>query len=68
MTIDNGPEFASRYLEEEAYHNSLKLNLIRPRKLLENAPIKSFIDSLRDEYLNENWFINLQHAREVTEA
>ena len=68
ITIDNGPEFAGRVLDEWAYRNSVKLNFIRPGKPIENAYAESFIGRLRDECLNENWFISLKHAREIIES
>ena len=68
ITIDNGPEFAGKVLDEWAYQHGVKLNFIRPGKLIENACAESFIGRLRDECLNENWFINLNHAREVIES
>ncbi len=68
ITIDNGPEFAGRCLDEWAYRKGVKLNFIRPGKPIENAYAESFIGRLRDECLNENWFMNLKHAREVIEA
>jgi len=37
ITIDNGPEFASRALDEWAYRKGVKLNFIRPGKPIENA-------------------------------
>jgi putative transposase len=63
ITVDNGPEFAGRALDEWAYRNGVKLNFIRPGKPIENAYAESFIGRLRDECLNENWFMNLKHAR-----
>lgn len=68
ITIDNGPEFAGKVLDEWAYRRGVKLNFIRPGKPIENAYAESFISRLRDECLNENWFINLNHAREVIES
>lgn len=68
ITIDNGPEFTSKVLDEWAYRCGVKLNFIRPGKPIENAYAESFIGRLRDECLNENWFINLNHAREVIES
>lgn len=68
ITIDNGPEFASRALDEWAYRRGVKLSFIRPGKPIENAYAESFIGKLRDECLNENWFISLRHAREVIES
>jgi putative transposase len=68
ITIDNGPEFAGKALDEWAYRRSVKLNFIRPGKPIENAYAESFIGRLRDECLNENWFISLKHARDIIES
>lgn len=67
ITIDNGPEFTGRALDEWAYRKGVKLNHIRPGKPIENAFAESFNGRLRDECLNENWFLSLNHAREVIE-
>jgi putative transposase len=67
ITIDNGPEFAGRVLDEWAYRKSVKLSFIRPGKPMENAYIESFNGRFRDECLNTNWFMNLKHARKVIE-
>jgi putative transposase len=67
ITIDNGPEFAGKALDEWAYRKGVKLNFIRPGKPIENAYAESFIGRLRDECLNENWFISLKDAREIIE-
>ena len=67
ITMDNGTEFAGRYLDEWAFRKGVKLNFIRPGKPIENAFAESFNGRLRDECLNTNWFMNLKHAREVIE-
>jgi putative transposase len=67
ITIDNGPEFAGRVLDEWAYRRGVKLNFIRPGKPIDNAFIESFNGRFRDECLNTNWFISLKHARAVIE-
>jgi len=67
ITIDNGPEFAGKALDEWAYSRGVKLNFIRPGKPIENAFAESFIGRLRDECLNENWFMSLKHARDIIE-
>jgi putative transposase len=67
ITMDNGPEFAGRHLDEWAFRKGIKLNFIRPGKPIENAFAESFNGRLRDECLNTNWFMNLKHAREVIE-
>jgi putative transposase len=67
IMIDNGPEFAGKALDEWAYRNGVKLQFIRPGKPVENAYIESFNGRLRDECLNEHWFINLGQARKLIE-
>ena len=67
ITIDNGPEFAGRALDEWAYRKGVRLNFIRPGKPIENASIESFNGRFRDECLNTNWFISLKHARDIIE-
>lgn len=67
ITVDNGPEFVGKALDEWAYRKGVKLNFIRPGKPIENAFAESFNGRLRDECLNTNWFINLKQAREVIE-
>jgi putative transposase len=67
ITTDNGPEFAGRALDEWAYSKGVKPNFIRPGKPIENAYAESLIGRLRDECLNENWFMNLKHARDIIE-
>ena len=67
ITVDNGPEFISKALDEWAYRKGVKLNFIRPGKPIENAYAESFNGRLRDECLNTNWFINLKQARQIIE-
>ncbi len=68
ITVDNGPEFAGKALDEWAYRRGIKLNFIRPGKPLENAFAESFNGRLRDECLNINWFMSIKYAREVIES
>ena len=42
--------------------------LIQPGKPNQNAYIESFNGRLRDECLNENWFVSLTHAKVEIEA
>jgi putative transposase len=65
ITIDKGPEFTGRALDEWAYRRGVQLNFTRPGKPIVNAYAESFIVRLRDECLNENWFMNLKHARDI---
>jgi putative transposase len=68
VTVDNGPEFISRALDEWAYRQKLQLRFIEPGKPQQNAYIESFNGKFRDECLNEHWFLSMRHAREVIAA
>lgn len=68
ISVDNGPEFAGRVLDEWAYRKGVRLRFIRPGKPVENAYIESFNGRLRDECLNEHWFESLNEARTLIEA
>jgi len=68
ITVDNGPEFDSKVLDQWAYRTGVQLSFIRPGKPNENAYIESFNGKFRDECLNEHWFISLAHARSIIEA
>ncbi len=67
ITVDNGPEFAGKAMDEWAYRRGVKLNFIRPGKPVENAFAESFNGRLRDECLNTNWFMSVRQAREIIE-
>jgi len=67
ITIDNGPEFAEKALDEWAYRKRIKPNFITPGKPVENVYAESFNGRLRDECLSTNWFLNLKHARNIIE-
>lgn len=68
ITVDHGPEFEGQVLDEWAYRRGVQLSFIRPGKPVENAYIESFNDRLRDECLNEHWFMTMAHARRVIES
>ncbi|MEB3197954.1 MAG: integrase core domain-containing protein, partial [Candidatus Sericytochromatia bacterium] len=68
ITIDNGPEFAGKALDECAYEQGVSLQFIRPGKPIEDAYIESFNGKFRDECLNTHVFKNLLHARALIDA
>lgn len=68
ISVDNGPEFAGKALDEWAYRRGIRLRFIRPGKPIENAYVESFNGKLRDECLNEHWFTSLAEARALIEA
>ena len=51
-----------------AHRKGIALRLIEPGKPNQNAYVESFNGRLRDECLNEHWFVSLAHARTVIEA
>jgi putative transposase len=68
ITVDHGPEFESQVLDAWAYQSGVRLAFIRPGKPNENAYVESFNGRLRDECLNEHWFLTLAHAQTAIEA
>lgn len=68
ITVDNGPEFTSRALDEWAHRKQVKLDFIRPGKPIENGFIESFNGKLRDECLNQNQFVALTEAAVILDA
>ena len=67
IVMDNGPELTSRVLDQWAYDRGVRLHFIEPGKPQQNGYIESFNGKLRDECLNEHWFLSLAHARETIE-
>ena len=68
IVTDNGPEFTSQAMLAWADENNIRLHFIAPGKPTQNAFIESFNGKFRDECLSENWFKNLQDAREKIET
>lgn len=68
IQVDNGTEFTSRVVDQWAYQNQVALHFIERGKPTQNAFIESFNGKFRDECLNQNWFVDLRHARELIEA
>lgn len=67
ITVDNGPEFISNVLDEWAYRRKIKLDFITPGRPVENPYVESFNGKFRDECINQNYFLNLQEAKENIE-
>jgi transposase InsO family protein len=68
IRTDNGKEFCGRAMLTWAHVHGVNLFLIQPGKHNQNAYIESFNGRLRDECLNEHWFVSLAHAKVITEA
>lgn len=68
IRTDNGKEFCGHAMLTWAQAHTVTLRLIEPGKPNQNAYIESFNGRLRDECLNEHWFLTLAHAQAVIEA
>ncbi len=68
IRVDNGPEFVSRALDQWATRQGIQLYFITPGKPMENGHIESFNGKLRDECLNQHWFLDLADAQQLSEA
>jgi len=65
IRTDQGPEFTGKALDQWAYRHGVEIKLIQPGKPTQNGFIESFNGRFRDECLNEHWFQDLHHARDV---
>ena len=68
IRVDNGPEFISKALDQWAYLNGVQLDFSRLGKPSDNGLIEAFNGRLRQECLNESWFLSLEDAREKVES
>jgi putative transposase len=67
LVLDNGPELISRVLEEWACQHTVRLPFIDLGKPMQNAHGESFHSRVRDECLNERWFLGLADAQQIVE-
>jgi len=65
VRTDEGSEFTGKALDQWAYQHGVELKLIQSGKPMQNGYIKSFNGKFQDECLNEHWFSDLAHAREL---
>lgn len=68
LITDNGPEFTSKALDRWAYEHCVELQFIQPGKPVQNAFVESFNGTMRNECLNEHWFLDLEDAKDLIEA
>jgi len=64
---DNGPEFRSKALLRWSYEWNVEYHFIQPGKPSQNGFVEGFNSTLRDQCLNEHWFLTLNDARELIE-
>jgi putative transposase len=68
IVCDNGPEFTSQALDQWAHERGVHLHFIAPGKPVQNAFAESFNGRLRDECLNDSWFVSLTDAQQTIET
>lgn len=64
---DNGTEFTSNAILKWSHENQISWRYIQPGKPMQNGYIESFNGKLRDECLNEHWFLRIKDARDIIE-
>ena len=68
IRTDNGKEFCGKAMATWAHERGIELRQIEPGKPNQNAYVESFNGRLRDECLNEHWFLGLLQARTIIET
>ncbi len=68
IVCDNGPAFRGEAVDQWAHQHGVTLQCIEPGKPVQNGFIESFNGRLRDECLNESWFVSLADAQRTIEA
>lgn len=58
-----GSEFRCQHFDEWAERHDIALLFIQPGKPVQNSFIESFNGRLRDECLNQHWFLSLRDAQ-----
>ena len=64
---DNGTEFTSNVILRWCADHGINWHYIQPGKPYQNGNIESFNGKLRDECLNEHWFLGLREAQQIVE-
>ena len=67
IQVDNGTEFTSKALDEWAHRRKIKLQFSRPGKPTDNPFIESFNGRLRQECLDQSWFVSIEDAQQKIE-
>lgn len=67
-SVDNGPEFSGRALDQWAHRQGVKLQFSHPGKPTDNAMIETFNAKVRTECLDPHWFTSLEEAKEQVES
>ena len=67
IRIHNGPKFVSKALDAWAFEHGSRYTSFGPAKSTENGHVERFNGRLRDECLNQDWFLDLADAKKKIE-
>ena len=65
---DNGTEFTSVAVLKWTEITSVGWHYIDPGKPMQNGAVESFNGKVRDEFLNQHWFMSLREVKELAES
>jgi putative transposase len=68
IVSDNGTELTSRAVLQWASAQGIEWHYIQPGKPQQNGYTESLNGRIRDECLNEHWFLNIAEARVIVES
>lgn len=67
IVSDNGTEFTSVAVLKWSENMSVSWHYIEPGKPMQNGTVESFNGKVRDEFLNQHWFMSLREVKELAE-
>lgn len=59
LKTDNSSEFAREILDKWGHVRYIRIDFLQPGTPMDNATMESFNSSLRQECLNEGWFMSM---------
>lgn len=62
IVVNNGPEFASKAMDQWEAKGGVNLRFIDSGKPMQSAYTKSFNEKFRDECLSKHWFVSLEEG------
>ena len=65
---DNGTEFTSVAILKWSEAMEVAWHYIDPGKPMQNGAVESFNGKVRDEFLNQHWFMSLREAKELAKS
>jgi putative transposase len=67
IRTDNGPEFRSKLFQKWLQNNGISWNRIQKGKPQQNAIVERFNKTYREDVLDANIFMDINHAQQITQ-